>query len=192
MDTTLLLQHIARHIDLTTEEQDHFTSLLHEKKIRKKQFLNQEGDIAKGVFVTKGILRMYSLDKHGFEHVIQFAPPGWWIGDMNSFIRQQPGIMFIDALEDSEILWISKQDLDLTYTRSPKFERFFRILAENSIAAYQTRLVSILSLPAKERYANFCQQYPSLIDTLPQKQVASYIGVTPEFLSKMLNSPHHT
>jgi CRP-like cAMP-binding protein len=195
MDTTLLLQHIARHIDLTTEEQRHFTSLLHEKKIRKKQFLNQEGDISKGaVFVTKGILRMYSLGKHGLEHVIQFAPPGWWIGDMNSFIRQQPGIMFIDALEDSEILWLSKQDLDLIYTRIPKFERFFRILGENAIAAYQNRLVSILSLPAIDRYSSFCQQYPSLINTLPQKQVASYIGVTPEFLSKMLNSPmppHH-
>src|SRR5258708_21108624 len=107
-------QHIPRHIDLTTEEQDHFTSLLHEKKIRKKQFLNQEGDITKGaVFVTKGILRMYSLDKHGFEHVIQFAPPGWWIGDMNSFISHQPGIMFIDALDDSEILWLSNQHLSL-------------------------------------------------------------------------------
>ena len=193
MDTTLLLQHIAQHIDLAAEEQEHLTSLLHDKKIRKKQFLSQEGDIANNaVFVTKGILRMYSLDKHGFEHVIQFAPPGWWIGDMNSFIKQQPGTLLIDALEESEVLWLPKADLDLLYTRIPKLEHFFRILGENAIAAYQNRLVSILSLPAKERYASFCQQYPSLINTLPQKQVAAYIGVTPEFLSKMLNSPYHT
>jgi CRP-like cAMP-binding protein len=189
MEPTLLLQHIAKHITLTQEEQDFFISLLHGKKIRKKQFLNQEGDITKGpVFVTEGILRSYSLDKNGFEHVIQFAPPGWWIGDMNSMVKQQPGILYCDALEDSEVLWLWKSDLDKLYVTVPKFERFFRILAENSIGSFQVRLVNILSLSAKERYASFCQLYPSLIDCLPQKQVASYIGVTPEFLSKMLRN----
>jgi len=190
MDATLLLQHIAQHINLTEEEQAFFLPLLQTKKLKKRQFLSQEGDITKGpVFVTKGILRNYSLDAHGLEHVIQFAPPGWWIGDMNSMIKQTPGILFCDALEDSEVLWLWKSDLDKLYTKVPKFERFFRILAENSIATYQSRLISILSLPAADRYASFCQQYPSLIDSLPQRQVASFIGVTPEFLSKMLNSP---
>jgi CRP-like cAMP-binding protein len=190
MDTSLLLQHISQHITLTAEEQAFFLPLVQSKKLKKRQFLNQEGDITKGpAFVTKGILRNYSLDAHGLEHVIQFAPPGWWIGDMNSLIRQQPGILFCDALEDSEVLWWWKSDLDKLYNTVPKFERFFRILAENSISSYQSRLVGILSLPAIERYADFCRQYPSLIDRLPQKQVASYIGVTPEFLSKMLNSP---
>jgi CRP-like cAMP-binding protein len=190
MDATLLLQHIARHITLTAEEQEYLLSLLQTKKLRRRQFLNQEGDISKGpAFVTSGLLRSYSLDAHGLEHVIQFAPPGWWIGDMNSLIRQQPAILFSDALEDSELIWLWKSDLDKLYIRVPKFERFFRILAENAISSYQSRLVSILSLPAMERYAEFCRQYPSLIDRLPQKQVASYIGVTPEFLSKMLNLP---
>src|SRR5882757_1220297 len=125
MEPTLLLQHIAKHIILTPEEQDFFVALLHQKKIRKKQFLNQEGDIAKGpVFVTEGILRSYSLDKNGFEHVIQFAPPGWWIGDMNSMVKQQPGILYCDALEDSEVLWLWKSDLDRLYVTVPKFERF--------------------------------------------------------------------
>jgi CRP/FNR family transcriptional regulator, anaerobic regulatory protein len=190
MDTPLLLQHIARHITLTAEEEAYFLPLVQTKKLKKRQFLNQEGDITKGpAFVTKGILRNYSLDAHGLEHVIQFAPPGWWIGDMNSLIKQTPGLLFCDALEDSEVLWLWKSDLDKLYNTVPKFERFFRILAENSISSYQSRLVGILSLPAMERYADFCRQYPSLIDCLPQKQVASYIGVTPEFLSKMLNSP---
>ena len=189
MHPTLLLRHIAAHITLTAEEQDYFIALLHERKIRKKQYLSQEGDIAKGpVFVAEGIMRSYSLDKNGFEHVIQFAPPGWWIGDMNSMIRQQPGILYCDALEDSTLLWLWKSDLDKLYAAVPKFERFFRILAENAIATYQARIINILSLPAKERYASFCQLYPSLIDCLPQKQVASYIGVTPEFLSKMLHA----
>lgn len=189
MDSSLLLQHIARHITLTSDESSYFTGLLHHRALKKKQFLNQEGEITKGpVFVTSGLLRSYSIDSNGFEHVIQFAPPGWWIGDVASMIKQTPGILYVDALEDSEIIWLWKSDLDSLYIKVPKFERFFRILAENALAAHQTRLVNILSLPAKDRYANFCQLYPSLIGYLPQKQVASFIGVTPEFLSKMLNS----
>ena len=189
MDASLLLQHISKHITLTPEEERYFISLLHNRKIKKRQFLTQEGDITKGpAFVTEGIMRSYSLDKNGFEHVIQFAPPGWWIGDMNSMVRQQPGTLYCDALEDSEVLWLWKSDLDKLYGAVPIFERLFRILAENAIGTYQARLINILSLPAKERYANFCQQYPSLINCLPQKQIASYIGVTPEFLSKMLRA----
>jgi CRP/FNR family transcriptional regulator, anaerobic regulatory protein len=192
MDTALLLQHIALHIDLTPDEQARLVSLLHARQLKKKQFLTQEGDIAKGpTFITKGILRSYSVDENGFEHVIQFAPPGWWIGDMNSMVRQKPGVLYCDALEPSEVLWLWKSDLDQLFIRIPKLERFFRILAENAIASYQTRLISILSLPAAERYAGFCRQYPSLIDCLPQKQIASYIGVTPEFLSKMLKTSYH-
>jgi CRP-like cAMP-binding protein len=186
----ILFRHIAEHITLTEEERAYFTTLLRPKKIRKKQFLTQEGEIQKAtVFVTEGLLRSYSLDKNGLEHVIQFAPPGWWIADMYSVTRQQPGALFIDALEDSEIIGIGKADLDELFGKVPKFERFFRILAENSLITYQNRLISNLSLPALERYQNFCRLYPSLIQHLPQKQVASYIGVTPEFLSKMLNSP---
>jgi CRP-like cAMP-binding protein len=189
MNHDLLLANIAKHITLTDDEQSFFVSLLQVKKLRKKQYLNQEGDIAKGPsFVTGGILRGYSLDKNGYEHVIQFAPPGWWIGDMASMIKQKPGKLYVDALEDSEVLWLWKADLDKLYTEVPKFERFFRILAETAVATYQNRLINYLSLPAIERYAEFCKQYPSLIQRLPQKQVASYIGVTPEFLSKMLNN----
>lgn len=191
MDYSLLLQHIAYKIDLTKEEQAHFTSLLQHRHIRKKQFLFRESEVTKGpAFVTRGLLRSYSLDKNGFEHILQFAPPGWWVGDMRSMQRQEPGTFYCDALEDSEILWLWKSDLDRLYHDIPKFERFFRILTENALIAHQSRLVSILSQPAVERYAGFCRQYPSLIESLPQKQIASYIGVTPEFLSKMLRSPH--
>ena len=106
---------------------------------------------------------------------------------MYSFIKKQPGTLYIDAVDNSEMLLLVKDDLEQLYADIPKLERFFRIIAENALAAYQHRLVDNLSLSAKERYANFCQLYPSLIECLPQKLVAAYIGVTPEFLSKMLN-----
>src|SRR5688572_3496133 len=188
MQHELLLQNIGKHISLNEEEKVQVVSLFKMKKLKKKQFLLQEGDIqTQAAFVTEGCLRSYSIDRNGFEHVLQFAPPGWWIGDMRSYINQQPGILTIDTIDDSEILLVPKTDLDRLYLAIPKLERLFRILAENSLATYQHRLIDNLSLSAMERYNNFCRLYPSLIEYLPQKQVASYIGVTPEFLSKMLS-----
>jgi CRP/FNR family transcriptional regulator, anaerobic regulatory protein len=187
MHHELLLQNIGKHISLNEEEKEQVVSFFKWKKLKKKQFLLHEGDIQKqAAFVTAGCMRSYSIDKNGFEHVLQFAPPGWWIGDMRSYINQQPGILSIDAIDESDILLILKTDLDKLYPAVPKLERLFRILAENSLATYQHRLIDNLSLSAMERYNNFCRLYPSLIEYLPQKQIASYIGVTPEFLSKML------
>lgn len=186
----LLLRNIAKHISLSAEEEIHFISTLRSKKIKKKQLLYQEGDTHRhAVFVVEGCLRSYSVDKNGFEHILQFAPPGLWIGDMRSLITQQPGNLNVDAVDDSEIILMLKSDLDVMYAEIPKLERFFRILAENALASSQCRLIDNLSLTAMERYDNFRDLYPSLITCLPQKQVASYIGVTPEFLSKMLSQP---
>ncbi|MGC4099928.1 Crp/Fnr family transcriptional regulator [Ferruginibacter sp.] len=188
MNYDLLLSSIAKHVDLTDDEHQQLVAALSFKKVKKKQFLLQEGEINKqGLFVTSGCLRSYSIDKNGFEHILQFAPAGWWIADMRSMITQQPGTLYIDAVYDSELVVISKNDIDQLYLAIPKLERFFRILAENSLATYQHRLIDNLSLSALERYGNFCKRYPSLIENLPQKQVAAYIGVTPEFLSKMVN-----
>lgn len=189
MEKELILKSISKHIRLTKDEEDYFLSILKEKKVKKKQFLSQEGDISKGpVFVLKGILRSYAVDKNGFEHILQFAPSAWWMADMYSMVTQFPGHLSIDAIENSEVLLLPKPELDKLYTRIPSFERFFRILAENSLITYQQRIIGNLSQTAKERYNNFCKTYPSLIECLPQKQVASYIGVTPEFLSKMLKN----
>lgn len=185
----LLLKGVRKHISLTTEEETFFTSLFQKKLVRKKQFLLQEGEVAKYTFfVNEGCLRSYSIDKNGFEHILQFAPPGWWITDMHSLTTQQPATLYIDVIFDGEVLAIAKEDIDKLFDKLPKFNRYFRILAENSLVTYQRRLIDNLSLSALERYEGFCKYYPSLIETLPQKQVAAYIGVTPEFLSKMLNS----
>lgn len=186
MNTSPILDNIARHISLTKKEADYFTALLHEKKLKKKQFFLHENEISKySAFVTKGCLRSYAIDMNGFEHILQFAPAGWWITDMASVISGQPGKLTIDALEDSEILLFSREDQQKLFDKMPKFERLFRILTENSVVAANNRLLDYMSLTAQERYELFCKRYPMLMKTLPQKQIASYIGVTPEFLSKM-------
>lgn len=186
----LLLQSISKYIHLNTEEENFFLSLLQTKKIKKKQLLVQEGDVSNSTkFVLAGLLRLYSVDKNGLEHIIQFAPAGWWIGDLMSYTKKQPGNLFIEALEDTELIEISRSAMDQLYEQVPKFERFFRIISENALAAYQQRLIASLSLPAKDRFGYFVALYPNLLQQLPQKYIASYIGVTPEFLSKMLNQP---
>ena len=183
----LLLEKISAHIKLSDEDKAFLLSRIQYKKIKRKQIYLQEGDVSRVItFVLSGCLKLYSIDRNGFEHILQFAPPGWWVGDMKSFINQEPALLNIDAIYDSELAIIAKPELDDIYSRIPAFERFFRILAENAIAAYQQRLINNLSLPAKDRYSTFCELYPSLIMQLPQKMIASYIGVTPEFLSKML------
>lgn len=188
MDASLFFDSIARHITLNDEEKVLLNSTLHYKRLKRKQFLLAEGDVnTKSTFVISGCLRSYAIDNNGVEHVLQFAPSGWWIGDMHSMQTGEPARLNIDAIEDSEILFILKEDFNSLISRLPKFERLRRILAENAVAAYQYRQIENLTLSAIERYKKFCDTYPSLILTLPQKQVASYIGVTPEFLSKMLN-----
>jgi len=186
MSTNLIIDSITRHIHLSAEEKNHFITLLQPKVYKRKQFILEEGQICKNsIFVTQGCLRGFTVDQSGFEHVLNFAPAGWWIADMYSLLTQKPGILNIEPLEDTEVLLLSKVRQEKLYLEIPQFERFFRIITENSLVAYQQRLIDNLSLTAEERYNNFCKRYPTLINTLPKKQIASYIGVTPEFFSRM-------
>lgn len=186
MPFELLLNNISRYIQLDETEKAIFTAYLQTKKVKRKQVLLSDGEICKySYFVTSGCLRGFTVDKNGIAHVLSFAPPGWWIADMYSLISQKPGILNIEALEDTEIILLSKANQEKLYHEVPKFERFFRILIEKSLVASQQRLVDNVSLTAEERYSIFCKRYPTLIDHLPQKQIASYIGVTPEFFSRM-------
>lgn len=186
MHRSLIIQHTQKIIQLNDEEQDDFLSLLQEKKLLRKEFLLHEGDICEhSAFVLSGCLRAYSVDENGVEHILQFAPQNWWITDMFSLLSGKAAQLNIDAIEDSEVLLLSKSNQELLYERVPKFERYFRILIQNSSVASRQRVLDNLELSAKERFAKFCNTYPSLINSLPQKQIASYIGVTPEFMSKM-------
>lgn len=183
----LLRQSLLRHVALTDAQLDQVAHALKKRLVRKKQFLLQEGELQdQAMFVLEGCLRSYSIDRNGIEHILQFAPSGWWIADMRSYLKQEPATLYIDAVEDSEILLLPRVSLDRLLEQVPPLERFFRILAENALSTYQHRLIEHLSLPARDRYQRFCTTYPGLIELLPQKLVASYIGVTPEFLSKML------
>jgi len=186
MSASLIIDSISKHIQLSAEEKEHFLSLLQPKSYKRKQFLLQDGDVCKySTFVIKGCLRGFTIDQNGFEHVLNFAPVGWWIADMYSLLTQKPGILNIESLEDTEVLLLSKSRQEKLYHDIPQFERFFRIITENSLVSYQQRLIDNLSLTAEERYHNFCRRYPTLINNLPKKQIASYIGVTPEFFSRM-------
>ena len=186
MATDMLLQYIQKHIELTAEESTLYLSLFKHRKIKKRQFLFQEGDVCRYTsFVVKGCLRSFGIDKNGVEHVFQFAVENWWIGDLESFNRQTPSLLNVDALEDSEILMISREDSDLLYKTIPKYEHFTRILMENAFIAHQQRIIQNSCFSAAERYRFFKEKYPFFLQRLPQAQIASYLGVTPEFFSKM-------
>lgn len=186
MDHDLLLQSISKHITLNKEEIDLLVSILKPRRVRKRQYLLQEGDVNKyTTFVNKGCLRSFVVDKNGTEHVFQFAVEGWWIGDLLSLNTQTPSIMNVDALEDSEVLLISKQDLDEFYIKVPKYEHYNRVILENAFIAHQTRIMQNICFTAAERYEYFKIKYPFLLNRIPQTQIASYLGITPEFFSKM-------
>jgi CRP-like cAMP-binding protein len=181
-----ILQNIAKHVSLTPEEKTLFLAKTETKQYKAKTILLSSGEIANCTyFVNSGILRSFTINDNIIEHVLHFACEGWWIGDMYSYISGKPGNLFIEVLENTEVVCITKENQQQLYKEIPKLERFFRILAENSLVTHQERLMDNLSLTAEERFEKMCKKYPSLINKLPQKQIASYIGVTPEFFSKM-------
>jgi CRP-like cAMP-binding protein len=186
MSSSVIIESISRHISLSAGEQEQFLSLLHPKTYKRKQMVLQDGQVCKNsIFVMKGCLRGFTIDNNADEHVLNFAPVGWWMADMYSLLTQKPGILNIEALEETDVLLLSKVDQEKLYNQIPQFERFFRIITENSLVAYQQRVIDNMSITAEERYHNFCKRYPTLIHYLPKKQIASYIGVTPEFFSRM-------
>lgn len=182
----LILQNIGRHIALSDSEQAYFLSLLHSKKLRRRQYLLQEGDVSRYEnFIAKGCLRAYEVTPNGQEHVIQFGIEDWWIGDMYSFLTETPSKLNIDALENSEILQISKASLELLYQEVPKFERFFRLIIQNAFIATQQRLLSNLTDNASARYLEFLKKYPRIEQRVSNVQIASYLGMSPETLSRI-------
>jgi CRP-like cAMP-binding protein len=182
----LILKNIARFIQLTPAETDRFTSVLKPRTLRKRQYLVQAGDVFRyECFVNKGSLRTYHVDNNGQEHIVMFAFEDWWTGDMYSFLSGQPALYNVDALEDTELLLIEKKQLEQLYIDIPKFDRFFRILLQNAYISMQRRISDNMSLTAEERYLDFINRYPHFEQRLSLKQIASYLGIAPESLSRI-------
>ncbi len=171
---------------LSEGEQKLVKTFFSPKKIRKKQYLLQEGDICRHLaFVEKGLLRSYNVDEKGIEHMIHFAWEGWWMADMLSFLSVEPSTYHIDAIEDAELLLISRNDFEEMLLKVPVMERYFRILFQNNIISKERRLISSISNTAEEKFIHLTATNPELIKRIPQQLVASYLGITPETLSRI-------
>lgn len=183
-----LLDYFNRFIPLNAEEKQLVIKLFKPRLYRKRQYVLQEGDIcAQFNFVVRGCLRMYKIDEKGNTHIIQFTAENWWLMDIGSFHGRTPSELNIDALEDTMVFQISYENLIELYTKAPKFNLIFRVLIENSFVSLQKRLLQNISSTAEERYLSFMQSYSHLTNRLPQVQMAAFIGITPEFLSRLRN-----
>ncbi|MHC5308662.1 Crp/Fnr family transcriptional regulator [Myroides sp. LJL116] len=182
----LLLKNIALHINLSEQEQQQVLSyFIKESYPSKTRLVEAEKQISSTYFVLSGILRNYYVDQQGNEHTLSFSSSGWWMADMYSFLSQSVSSSYIEVLEQSEVLILTRENQTALFENVPKMERYFRILLERSLIANSQRIIDNLSLSAQERYERFNKRYPTIKNCLAQKQIASYLGVTPEFFSKM-------
>ena len=183
---TEILNHIGEHIELNESEIERFTSVLIKKKLRKRQFLIQEGDLVKyQYFVVSGCLKIYEVDNNGDEHIVQFAKENWWASDFKAFFEGKKATLSIDCIENSIVLGIDKQDLEDLFLDIPKFDRFFRIKLTSLFVALQNRILSSLDKSSAERYVEFQKSYPELEQRVPNYMIANYLGMKPESLSRI-------
>ena len=184
MNTQPLIEYFNRLLPLDEKEIAIVTEVFNERRIKKRQFILQEGEICKhSTFVLEGCFKMYFVDNNGKEHNLQFAIENWWIGDIGSFYSDEPSKLYIVAIENSVILQSKKEDQLKLFVDYPKFNRIFRVLAENAMVGLQRRVLQNISSTAEERYLDFLERHPQLFNRISNVQIASYLGVTPEFLS---------
>lgn len=181
-----LLNYIAKHVDLSESEINEMLSIISYRKYRKGQYLVQQGDICKhSNFIVSGCARTYFVDDKGQEHTIMFAIEDWWTSDIGSLITQSPADYNVQCLEETEVIQFPYDVQEALYIKIPKLERLFRKMLERAFVASQKRIVRSFSLTAKEQYLYFKEQYPKIEQRIPQYLVASYLGITKEFLSKI-------
>lgn len=182
----LLFRNISQYINISEQDFQQFVKLFELKTFKKKEVVLKEGDycLFEG-FVLNGCFKIYYLNENGFEQTLYFAAEGWWITDIDSFINTVPSILNIEALEDSEVLMISKKDKEYLYKTMPQIEKLFRIMNQKSSVSLQRRILSLTGKTADKRYLEFLEKYPGLEQRITQQQVASYLGITHEFLSKI-------
>lgn len=182
----LLYKKISAVTALSREEFDQFRSIFIVRKLRKRQYLFQEGDVCKyQAFVEKGMLRSYRIDEKADEYILQFASEGWWMADLSSYLTNEPSILNMDALEDAELLLISRPLWEEAMKQIHALEHYFRIIIQNHLVATQKRLLESLSETAEEKYNRFIETYPECVQRVPQHMIASYLGITRETLSRI-------
>ena len=181
-----LLDYINKHVNLTADEEAFLTSKVSYRKYLKGQYVVQQGDICKyECFVLSGCTKMFYIDDDGQEHIILFSIEDWWTSDLGSFITQTPSDFNIQCVENTELAMFSYEIIEELYAEIPKLERFFRQIIERAFVASQKRIVRNFALTAKDRYLYFRKQYPKIEQRIPQYMIASYLGITKEFLSKI-------
>jgi len=184
MKTKPLIAYFNQLLPLNEEETSIVEKVFKARRVKRRQYILQEGDVCKlNTFVIEGCFRMYMVDASGKEHNLQFAIENWWIGDIGSFHTEQPSKLYIEAIEKSVILQISKEDQLKLLVDHPKFNRIFRVITENALVSSQRRILQNISSTAEERYLDFMERYPHFFNRISNVQIASYLGVTPEFLS---------
>ncbi len=181
-----ILQHIERRVSLNEEEKSHISSAFSIRELLTRQYLLAQGEICRHEsYVSEGFLRSFHIDANGDEHTLHFAKEDWWITDLNSFIRQQPATRNIIALEKSVVLQIDIMKREELMHHVPKMERFWRILNEHASMAQDERILNNISMSGTERYQALLKKYPDIEQRLPQKHIASFLGMTPVFLSQI-------
>lgn len=184
MNTNPLIEYFSNILPLDNEEKAFVEEVFKERKVKRKQFILQEGNVCvHNTFVVEGCFRMYYIDAHAKEHNLQFAVENWWTGDIQSFFSNEPSKLYIEAMENSFVLQIKREDQFKMYQEYPKFNRIFRVLAENHVVSLQRRILNNISMSSEERYIDFSMRHSDLFNRISNVQIASYIGVTPEFLS---------
>jgi len=182
----MILDHVSARITLTEDEKQRFCDALTVRHLLPRQYLLQQGDICRHEsFLCKGFLRSFYVDDQGDEHTLHFALEDWWISDLKSFIRQEPATRNIVAMEPVTVLQIEKQTREALLKEIPALERFWRILNENACASQDERILSNITITGAERYARLLKKYPSIDQRMPLKYIASYLGITPVFLSQI-------
>jgi CRP-like cAMP-binding protein len=186
LHTKPFIEYINRYVDLTPNEIDILLEHIIHRTYLKGQYIVQQGDVCRyESFVIKGCVKTFYVDSDGQEHVVLFAIENWWTADLGSFLAQKPADYNVQCIENTEVIQFSFEKLELLYQNIPKLERFFRIIIQNAFVASQRRVIKNFSLPAKERYIEFKTRYPQIEQRVPQYLIASYLGVSKEFLSKI-------